>query len=240
MTETIEVYFPNWRKYQRALKGGTRHRNWFAVNVHIGHDPEFMSLTIPERYGWFMLLSEAALRGKELDCGGVVLKLCLTLFRKQFGLRSNYVLDPYVNHGFIHIGVPTEHNITVHNSTEQKEGEKPPKKQTKPAAKSTAKKPKGSRECPKDFVPSDKTVLAIQGHHPTLKPEDFDRGLREMKAHAYKAPRSDWNAAFRNWMNNSVKFGSNGRSAGQREVDSTKAAMSGALEILKRQEQSRG
>ena len=86
---------------------------------------------------------------------------------------------------------------------------------------------KGSRECPEDFVPSEKTVRSIQKHHPDLTPDDFNRGLIAMKAHVFKKPIKDWNAAFRNWMNNQVAFGKTGASNGHRKstVDAKREAL---------------
>jgi len=74
---------------------------------------------------------------------------------------------------------------------------------------------KGSRECPEDFIPSDKTVQTVLKHHPHLTATDLEGALEEMRAHPYKNPIKDWNRAFRTWINNGVRWGTIGASNGK-------------------------
>lgn len=124
MSDKTTIIIPNWRKYQRQLKGNARHRNWFAVSSNIARDPDFMSLSVADRYGWLMLLADASLRGVEQESGECWLELRIKLFRSLYGLRSNFVLEPFINQGFIRIGESnrTGQNSTGHNSTNKSNG----------------------------------------------------------------------------------------------------------------------
>jgi len=70
------------------------------------------------------------------------------------------------------------------------------------AADAAEKKSRGSRECPEDFIPSEKTAAKVREHHPHLTSADLDEGLRQMKRYVFAKARKDWNATYRNWMNN--------------------------------------
>ena len=106
--EQIIIIIPKWRKYQRQLKGTSRHRNWFAVNSSIAHDPDFMSLSVADRYAWIMLLADASLRGVEQESGQCWVKVCTKLFISLYKLRRNFDFSSLENQGFIQIRKPTE------------------------------------------------------------------------------------------------------------------------------------
>jgi hypothetical protein len=115
--EKLLIVIRNWRKYQRQLKGDSRHRTWFAVSANIAHDPDFMSLPVADRYAWLMVLADASLRGVEDELGSCLLQVCPKLFRTLYGLRNNFVFSSLENQGFIEIRKPTEQNRTVQNKT---------------------------------------------------------------------------------------------------------------------------
>lgn len=112
----VIVIIRNWRKYQKALRGNSTRRSWFAVSSNIAHDPDFMALSVADRYGWLMLLAEASLHGVESESGQCSFKVCTKLFASLYQLRRNWSLDPYIKHGFIEIEC---HYITGQDRTGQ-------------------------------------------------------------------------------------------------------------------------
>lgn len=61
-----------------------------------------------------------------------------------------------------------------------------------------APKAKASRRCPADWLPSDADLAVGEGEG--LSPGAIDRALAKMRDHEFKTARSDWSAAFRNWI----------------------------------------
>ena len=106
-----EITILNWDKYQREMKGGEkrrRHREWVAISSRIYSDPDFLRLTIEQRYLWVMLVCYAG-------AVGPVFKLSPSDARVLFKLRRSAVFLPLKNHGFIRLRAAT--NRTVHNKT---------------------------------------------------------------------------------------------------------------------------
>lgn len=69
---------------------------------------------------------------------------------------------------------------------------------TAPKGAPSPKAKRGSRRVPADWEPSARTyvVLTDEGH----SPGDLERALTRMRDHEFRTPRSDWDAAFRNWV----------------------------------------
>jgi uncharacterized protein YdaU (DUF1376 family) len=65
-------------------------------------------------------------------------------------------------------------------------------------AKALSVRPRASRRCPPEWVPSEITLakLSAEGH----TAGDLERALTRMRDHEFKTARCDWDAAYRNWV----------------------------------------
>lgn len=61
-----------------------------------------------------------------------------------------------------------------------------------------APRPKPSKRCPTDWMPSEADRGIGEGEG--LTPGEIDRALAKMRDHSFKTARVDWSAAFRNWL----------------------------------------
>ena len=66
------------------------------------------------------------------------------------------------------------------------------------APKPEKPKSRAFKRCPETWLPKLSTLdlLASEGH----TPGDLERAMTRMRDHEYRTPRSDWDAAFRNWV----------------------------------------
>ena len=105
-----QITILNWDKYQREMKGGEkrrRHREWIAVSTRVYSDPDFLRLTIEQRYTWLMLVCYAG-------AVGPVFKLSASDARVLFKLRRSADFQVFKNQGFIDLRAATNStDITV-------------------------------------------------------------------------------------------------------------------------------
>ena len=62
-----------------------------------------------------------------------------------------------------------------------------------------------SSRCPPEFEPNETSLKFCHQYGMTKK--SIDKHVFAMKDHEYKQPKSDWDAAFRNWIRNAIKYG---------------------------------
>jgi len=122
-----QITILNWDKYQREMKGGEkrrRHREWIALSTRIYSDPDFLRLTIEQRYCWVMLVCYAG-------AVGPVFKLSPSDARVLFKLRRSADFQVYKNQGFIELRAATNKtnrtNKTVTRKRKNATIKKPPK-----------------------------------------------------------------------------------------------------------------
>ena len=101
--QRYRIRIRNWDNYQSELKGmGDRRtrRHWIAISVHLSRDPDFLALTIEQRYTWLMLLCHAGAVGPEFE-------LSPSDARLLFKLRRSADFSVFENQGFIDLEIPT-------------------------------------------------------------------------------------------------------------------------------------
>lgn len=130
-----EITILNWDKYQREMKGGEnrrRSRDWIALSTDLLHDPDFVELTVEQRWLWVAMLLHAGRVGP-------VYKLSISSARLLFKLRAGWrgVVDfeALKNQGFIKFRTATNKtnktNKTDNSANAKKKTKKAPKKATR-------------------------------------------------------------------------------------------------------------
>jgi hypothetical protein len=176
--DKVIIDIPNWDKYQTGKKTCNE---WVKVSTNMAHDPAVIELPVAARWAWVCLL----LHGGRV---GVPFEFSPRLGRVLFGLHHSPALALLVDQGLITLETPRREEKKI--ETEEK---KVPKKKVKR---------EGTRECPADFVPKMSTSISINKHNPRLTADEIREGLAQMKAHVFAKPKLDWDATYRNWMNN--------------------------------------
>jgi hypothetical protein len=81
-------------------------------------------------------------------------------------------------------------------SLRSEELKKPPEKTSSSTPKGA--KPRGSKRVPTNWIPGRATLGALEAEG--YSPGDLERALTRMRDHEFRTPRSDWDAAYRNWV----------------------------------------
>jgi hypothetical protein len=109
-------------------------------------------------------------------------------------------------------------------------GVPPAEKPNLPAVKSLPKHPKSSRRCPADFelTPTRQGVAVSIG----VKPQDVASVFASFKDQEFKVPHSDWEATWRQWCRNELKYlhggGSRSKSTSETNQQNILAALANA------------
>jgi hypothetical protein len=75
------------------------------------------------------------------------------------------------------------------------------------SAQARPSKPKPSRRCPENFAVTEELRAWAAKEVPAV---DVDSETAKLRDHEYAKPRSDWSAAWRNWMRTAEKFAARG------------------------------
>ena len=82
-----------------------------------------------------------------------------------------------------------------------------------------------STRCPVDWMPSEAILTWASSAEVGLSPAETSAELAKFRDYEFRTPRSDWPAAFRNWLRNAAKRGASQRRPGR-------AAWSGVAQAL--------
>lgn len=75
-------------------------------------------------------------------------------------------------------------------------------RQDEPVERASAPRAKKTRRCPDQWSPSKEDLAAVDG----LMPGEIERELAKFRDHEFRTPRSDWSAAFRNWLRKAAEI----------------------------------
>ena len=203
------INIPKWDKWQRPMR--TKGRDYIMVSTNMYHDPAVMALTPTARWCWVCML----LHGGSV---GVPFELSMSRGRVLFGLKHSIDFSLLANQGLIEFEL---HDTTLQDTTYIPSVYNRSDDQKKKPKKKATKKKKPSKRCPPDFQPDAGSVERMWIKYPHLDDSVFITELENMKDCEFKNAKVDWDAAFRTWIGNYVKWNKPQQSAEQRKVSNT-------------------